>query len=112
MSLRVRPLSGLSARASRKISDGARTLQNCRDRLDQNLQVQPQRPFVDVLHVEFHPFLERHRAATIHLPEAGNSWADTETPPVPILIESRKIPHRHGPWPHKAHVALQHVEEL
>ena len=67
---------------------------------------------IDVFHVEFHPFFEGNRASSVHLPEAGNPWADTKPAALPVLIESLVVAHGKGPGPDQAHVAFQYVEEL
>src|SRR5260370_25482906 len=94
---------GLGAR-SRKISGGAKTFQNRGDGSNEDLQVQPNRAAIDVLHVQFHPPFKGNRGSPADLPEAGNPRADTEAAAVPILVKTSIIPQRQPPRAHQAHV--------
>jgi hypothetical protein len=47
---------------------GSSSFQNCGNGSCQDLKVEPQRPMLDVLHVEMHPMVERNRAPTVDLP--------------------------------------------
>ena len=52
---------------------------------------------VDILHIQFHPLVERGIAAAVHLPKAGDSWTDAEAAAVPVLVETVVIPDRKTP---------------
>lgn len=91
---------------------GSRSLQNGGNGLRQDFEVEPERPVIDVFHVEFHPFFEGNGAAAVDLPQAGDARADAEAVAVPVLIESLVIAHGKRPGADQAHVALQDVEEL
>jgi len=93
-------------------SGGAGTPENCRDCACQNLQIQPQRPLVDVAHVELHPFLERNGAPAVDLPEARDARPNAEPPAVPVLIKSLIIADWQRPGSYQAHVTFQDVKQL
>src|SRR5205809_5805847 len=94
------------------ISSGAGSFDHGRNRLHQDLQVEPERPLIDVLHVQLHPLIKAEIAASVDLPETGDTWPDTEASPVPVLIETVIVAQGQGPRAYKAHVASQHVDEL
>src|ERR1700681_788754 len=123
-STRVRPLPcflGLRAGAACRVlswrnrrqgSRGPSPFQNYGNGLCQDFEIHPQRPLVDVFHVQLHPFFERDGAAAVDLPEASNPWADTKAATLPVLMESLVIPDGKRPRAYQAHVAFQHVEKL
>src|SRR6202049_620711 len=88
------------------------SLSKLRNGLCQDFEIHPQRPLVDVFHVQLHPFFERDGVAAVDLPEARNPWADTEAATLPVLIKSLVITHGKRPRAYQAHVAFQHVEKL
>src|SRR6267154_3470744 len=62
--LTLRPAARLFSPDSQSMTLGrSRSFQYRRNSLEQNFEVQQQRPFVDVLEIEFHPLLERNRTA-------------------------------------------------
>src|SRR5881409_1608206 len=94
------------------LSGGAGSLQHRGHGLCQDLEIQPKRPAVNVLHVEFHPPLKGYLASTVDLPQTRNTRPNAEPPQMRIPIETVVIPQRKGPRAHEAHVALQDVEKL
>ena len=78
----------------------------------QNLQVERQRPLIDVLHVQLHPALEWNAAAAHHLPQAGDPRLDAEAPAMPRSIEGFVVTYRQRPWTDQAHIAHKNVDEL
>ena len=78
----------------------------------QDLHVEPQRPTVDVLHVEPHPLLEAQGRAAADLPQTGDARSDAQPPAVPVMVEPLVIPQRQRPRAHQAHVTAQHVDQL
>src|SRR5258708_40080085 len=89
---------------------GSRSSNHGRNGHRQNLQIEPQRPFIQIFQIEFHPLLESDRTATLHLPQAGNPGSHTESPPMPVLREPVDVPYRQWPRANQAHVTLQHIE--
>src|SRR5438552_16827175 len=92
-------------------SRGSRSSQNRRHRFDEDLEIQPQGPLVDVLHVQLHPSLEWQPAPPIHLPQARDPRTHAEPAAVPVLVEPVVIADRQRPRADEAHVASQHVDE-
>src|SRR5262249_33044871 len=86
--------------------------QHRRNRTQQNLEVQPERPFVNVLQIQLHPLLERNVAATTHLPQTGDARLHAESPALPVFTEAFIVPHRQGPRTYQTHVSDEDVEEL
>src|SRR5579862_6220205 len=60
--------------------------QHLRNRSQNNLPVQRQRPAVDVLHVEPHPGFEVDGIAAAHRPQACQTGAHPKTAPLPAFI--------------------------
>src|SRR5947208_3252307 len=50
----------------------SQALEHCGNGFQQNLQIEPERPLIDILHVELHPFLELNVAPPVYLPQAGD----------------------------------------
>src|SRR5579863_426269 len=80
--------------------------------LGENLQIESERPPVDVLQVEHHPAVECQIAAPADLPEPRHARRHTEPPHEPRLGELVDVAHRQRSRPHERHVAPHHVEEL
>ena len=57
--------------------------QHRRDCHGKNLEVHLQRPVIDVMQIKRDPTIKAHVAATAHLPQAGKSRLDTESPHQP-----------------------------
>jgi len=57
-----------------------------RDRPQDDLDVAPERPAVDVLEVELHPLVEVDLAAAAHLPGAGDPGPHREAAALPALV--------------------------
>src|SRR5438105_1858729 len=81
-------------------------------RADQDLQVEPDRPMINVLEVHSNPVGElSHFVATIHLPKARNSRLHTQLSHLPefVLLVLRW---KRRSWSHETHVAFEHTPEL
>src|SRR5580704_4558888 len=83
--------------------------QNSRYGLRQYLDIQPQRPLVDVLQVQFHPLFKRDRVAPVNLPKAGDPGLYAEPASVTISVEHLIVAKGHGSRTHKAHFSLQDI---
>jgi hypothetical protein len=77
----------------------------------QQLGVAPQRPAVDVGHVEGEPVLPRQHVSTLDLRTAGQAGAHLVAASLlrGVAIE---IGRQQRPWADQAHVATQHVDQL
>src|SRR5437762_12517726 len=76
---RSRPLPRTSSCGGSNRSDGALPADNGRDRLEQDLDVQQQRPVLHVLRIERHDLLERDDVrAAVHLPKPGDPRLRTQ----------------------------------
>ena len=92
---------------------GARSPQNYRHGAQKNFHIQPQRPIVDILQIQTHPFLKiLHFVASADLPEASQPRLDAEAPAVRQIIKSQGFIHGQGPGTHQTHLSLQHIEQL
>src|SRR5262249_8379105 len=85
--------------------------QNHRHRAEQDLDVEAERPSIDVSEIQTHPVLEVHAVAAGDLPEAGDSRLHGEAPALPALVLLDLLRDRRA-RPDEAHVALEHVPEL
>src|SRR5450432_374350 len=88
---------------------GPRAAQYSRNGTQQNLQVQPQRPFVYVLQVQFHPLFEWNLAASLDLPKARDTWLYAKSPALPVFVEAFIIPHRQRTGPHQTHIPQENI---
>src|SRR5579862_1045374 len=52
----------------------------------ENFQVEPQRPVVEVKQVELHPVLEINSVAALERPQAGQAGTHAQAPPLPRFI--------------------------
>src|SRR5438093_10531606 len=81
-------------------------------RLQEDLQIQPERPPRRILEIETHHVVERHSTSAVHLPEAGDSWLHFEqASPVPEVVGLELVRNRRA-WPDHRHLATEHIEEL
>src|SRR5450759_226477 len=80
-------------------------------RLPHDVQVALQRPGLHVLQVEAHHVVERQVTAPADLPEPGDARQHDVPPPVPFFHELA-VSQRQRARSDKAHVALEHTEEL
>ena len=78
----------------------------------QYFKVQPQRPLVDVLHIQLHPLLKWNRITAVHLPQTSDSRFNAEAAALPILMESLVIAYGKRAGAHQAHIALQNIPQL
>src|SRR5215218_5217447 len=76
-----------------------------RDRAGEDLEVETQRPLVDVLQVERDPVVEAELASAAHLPEAGHPGRGAEPAHEPRLVEELHVAHGHRSRTHERHVA-------
>src|SRR5450759_4858934 len=76
-----------------------------------DVQVALQRPGLHVLQVEAQHVVEREVTAPADLPEPGDARQHDVPPPVPFFHELA-VSQRQRARPDKAHVALEHTEEL
>src|ERR1035438_2989160 len=91
---------------------GARAAQNRGQSLGQDLQIEPEGPFIHVLKIKPHPLVEADSAPAVDLPKAGNTGLDAETPPLPVFAESFVVAYRQRSGAYEAHLSLKHVEQL
>lgn len=96
-------------------SAGAFAPQNAHRGLDNDPQVQPNRPVSNVLAIHVEHVLETGFASSASLPEAGQARNDIE--PLRVgsgidLSQQEAISYLKRPWANQAHVTTQHVPEL
>ena len=82
-----------------------------RDGLEHDLEVEPERPLIDVGQVQLHPGLEIDLVASADLPDAGDPRLHREPAPLPALVLGDLVGDGRPRTDH-AHVAHQHVPEL
>src|SRR5262249_11557145 len=92
-------------------SEGAAATQHRGNGLGENLEIQAERPVVDVLHVRADPVLEAERAL-VHLVVSLEYLPDAESAFVGAPVDPQHVAHRQRPRPDEAHVAAQDVQEL
>src|SRR5436190_8714948 len=81
-------------------------------RAHNDLEIQPQRPLVNVLKIHVDPIVEVVDVVTaIDLPQAGYPWPDAQLTLLPELVTLELVSER-GPWPDKAHIAFQDTVQL
>src|SRR5690606_27000469 len=81
------------------------------ERLQDQLNVQPQSAMLDIIQVHIHHLLERQAVPSAHLPVAGAARYDALAQLVLARI-LRELPRQRRPGPDEAHIALQHIPEL
>src|SRR3954470_17961677 len=84
----------------------------CRECLQEDLEIQSQRPLVDVLQIHGNPSVEADVASPAYLPQAGKARRHAEAPHQPGLRESAYVPDRERARPHQRHLTDQYVPEL
>ena len=87
--------------------------ENDRDGAEEDLDIEPKRPVVDVLEVEAHPvgeFIDLIAAAD--LPQAGEAGLDAEAAAMGEILEAPGLVHWQGPRADEAHGSLEDVEQL
>src|SRR5579863_3311967 len=89
-----------------RYSRGAGTSQDRGNRLDQDLQVKLERPFIDVLQIQLHPLFKRDRASAANLPEAGDTRTNAEAAALPVFVEAFVVANRQWARPDEAHIAI------
>src|SRR5947209_17947633 len=81
-------------------------------RSHEDLEIEPQRPVVDVFEVHLHPVVEaRDLIASAHLPEARDPRTDAQLPLVPEAVAIELVRER-GTRTDERHVAFQHAPKL
>src|SRR5262245_5591118 len=80
------PRGSLPIPNRRSVLARASAAENGGNGLEQDLEVQSQRPVVDVLQVQLPPLLEVDGVAPRDLPEAGEARPDAEAPARPELV--------------------------
>ena len=73
--------------------------------------VERERPVLNVVEVQPHPFFKGEVAAAADLPVTGHPGDGLE-PPLVCLLHPVEIPHRQGPWTYQAHLPFKDVHEL
>ena len=71
----------------------AGTPQDGWDRLRENLHVEPDRPFIQVLKIKLHPVIKTDIASSVDLPQTSNARTHAKSPPLPVLVKTFIIPH-------------------
>ena len=93
----------LCPRANKHGGDGA----------DQDFQIEPQRPVVNVFKVKTHPVLEiGNLIAAADLPEAGEAGLDAQAAAVGQIFKTFHLVHRQRARTDQAHFGAEHVVEL
>src|SRR5665213_3318875 len=95
-----------------KILRRATTAQDRWEGLHKNLQIQTERPGVDVSEIQLNPLIEIRIGAAIDLPQARQPGLHTETPHQGGSIEFRNIPLWQRAGAYERHLSPQHIEEL
>src|SRR5580704_13479097 len=90
---------------------GAAAREDHGQRLQDELEVLPQAPVIDVLHVQVHPLLERDLIATAHLPDARQAGSNGKPPALPGLVLRDLYGDRRART-HDAHLAAEDIDEL
>ena len=79
----------------------------------ENLEVEPQRPAIDVLQIELHPVLEiADCAATPDLPKAGQPRTHTHAATLAHVAKIGRFVERQGTRPDQAHLAPDDIPKL
>jgi len=69
----------------------AGSTQDCRDGLGKDFQIEPQRPMINIVHIQFHPLVKPDRASAVDLPEARNARPNAEATAVPRQVKGKRI---------------------
>src|SRR5664280_1762689 len=105
-------VAGLFFIGQNGISFGTRASEHDGDGADQDFQIEPQRPVVNVFEVEAHPLLEiGYLVASADLPEAGEAGLDAEAAAMGEIFETLHLVHRQRARTHQAHFGAEHVEQ-
>ena len=75
-------------------------------------QIRSQGPIIDVLHVQFHPTIERDATPAAALPQTGDPRTYAEAAAMPVLVKSLVIANGQRAGTDKRHIALQHIKQL
>ena len=87
--------------------------QNSRDGQEQDFDIEPEGPVVNVLQVEADPFFEVDNfIAAADLPEAGEAGFDAQAAAMGKVAEPFDFIHREGTLTDEAHIAVQDIQEL
>ena len=91
--------------------EGAAAREDGRDGLEQDREVQPDRPALEIQEVEPHEVVEVELGAAGDLPQAGDARQHEVALLVPVL-ELLEVALRQRPRPDERHLPAQHVDEL
>lgn len=92
---------------------GAAAADNGRKGAEEDLDIQPERPVVDVGKVEGDPFLEVFDAvAAGDLPETGEARLNTEAAALGVFFDTIDFVNGKRTRAHEAHFATEDIEEL
>src|SRR5262245_32714818 len=108
----ARQAAGQSIRTARPLpSSGPR--EHRWNGAQQDFQVEPKGPIVDVFQIQAHPFLEvAHLISPTHLPQTGKPGTHAQAPAVGWVIKSTHFIYWQRTRPHETHLAAKDVEEL
>src|SRR5262245_59503002 len=81
-------------------------------RLEQDLDVEGERPVLDVVEVQLEPLREWEIAPPGDLPQAGEARLQAEALALDALVEEVNVSQRHRARPDQAHLPGQHMEDL
>src|SRR5437588_476904 len=81
------------------------------DGLQENLEIQPHRPVVDVKQIKFNPAIEFQAATSFERPQAGQAGSNAQTAALPALVLLDFMGQRWA-WPDQRHVSAQDVPKL
>ncbi len=85
---------------------------NGRDGLEQDLEVEPQRPLVDIAQIQRDPVVEVvDPGAAGDLPEPGDAGFHGQPPALPALV-AFDLGGDGRPGPDQRHLALEHIDQL
>src|SRR5689334_16176670 len=107
----LRLISAMRSSGVSLLSSACRS-EHCRNGLGDDLQVEPERPLVDVLHIQFHPAVEAQLAATTDLPEAGHTRPHAEAAYQGRLGKAANISHWERTRAYQGHFPPQDIHEL
>src|SRR5262245_46669640 len=92
-------------------SRGAAAQENGRDRLGEDLKIEPNGPVLDIMAVQFHPLHEGKVISPADLPKTCDARLDRQPAAMEPLVTINLFG-KWRPWTNQGHFALQHVDEL
>src|SRR5437016_13035117 len=85
--------------------------QHCRNRAQQNLEIERQAPALHVFKIQLHARFKRRIGARDDLPESGYAWFHIQAPVI-VGTVSRVVVYGVGPRTNQAHIPFQDIPEL